>query len=58
LPKLEEIYQSINRFAPWDLAEDWDHSGLQIGEPGRLVHKILIAVDFNQTVFEEGLFIR
>lgn len=55
MPKLQDIYQVINQLAPWNLAEGWDHSGLQVGSMDRLVKRILLAVDFNQAIFEEGL---
>lgn len=48
------IYEAINELAPWNTAESWDNSGLQVGRMDQPVRKILLAVDFNQAVFAEG----
>ena len=39
------IIEMMNEWAPPFLAEKWDHSGLQIGNPEQPVKKILIALD-------------
>ena len=55
MPTLQQLMQVIDKFAPWELAESWDNSGLQLGNPERSVHKVMLAVDFNQQVLDEGL---
>ena len=52
---VQQIVKAINHLAPWDLAESWDHVGLQIGSPNRKVERVLLAVDLNREVLEEGL---
>lgn len=55
MPNLQHVYDAIGRLAPWELAEDWDNSGLQVGQMNQSVRKVLLAVDFNRSVLEEGL---
>jgi len=53
--KLRQVMEAINQLAPWDLAETWDNVGLQVGMLDRDLQRILVAVDLNKAVFEEGL---
>lgn len=55
MTSIQQIVKALNTLAPWDLAESWDHVGLQIGGPNRKVQRILLAVDLNRDVLEEGL---
>jgi len=55
LPELREIYETVNRLAPWDLAETWDNAGLQVGRMDHPVNKIMLAVDLDQKVLAEGI---
>lgn len=55
MTSLNEIYNAIAVFAPWELAEEWDNSGLQVGSLKQDVKKIMIALDFNSAVFAEGV---
>lgn len=52
---VQQIMKALNTLAPWDLAESWDHVGLQIGSPNRKVQRVLLAVDLNREVLKEGL---
>ena len=54
--KLQQIIDALDTMAPWDWAESWDRVGLQIGDPDQAVKKVLVAVDINKQVIEEGLF--
>lgn len=55
MPTLHKLMQSIDKLAPWELAESWDNSGLQLGRLDSHVRKVMLAVDFNQQVLNEGL---
>lgn len=55
LPVLSQIIESIAKLAPWDLAEPWDRVGLQIGDNNKTINKVLISLDYNQRLLEEGL---
>lgn len=54
MAKLSDIVKVIEELAPPSLAEDWDNCGLQIGEPGCEVRKLLVALDPLPEVIEEA----
>lgn len=54
-PSIKDIINLLNKIAPFDLAEEWDNSGLQIGSPDQSVHKMLIALDPTLEVVREAL---
>lgn len=43
--KLSDIIGIINKIAPPALAEDWDNVGLQVGDPGSGIERIMVALD-------------
>lgn len=45
MPKIRDILTLLNEIAPFDLSEDWDNSGLQVGTMNGEVKKILIGLD-------------
>ena len=53
--KLNQIMAALNSLAPWDLAEEWDRVGLEIGRLDQAARRILAALDMNEGVLEEGL---
>lgn len=54
MPRLKQLVEAINRLAPFELAESWDRVGLQIGRSVATVQRILVAVDLNHPVLQEG----
>ena len=54
-PKLKEIMDELECFAPTYLAESWDNVGLMVGDKEQEVHKVLCALDFNEAVLEEAM---
>lgn len=52
---VKQILNSLNQLAPWDLAESWDHVGLQVGSQNRTAGRVLVAVDLDREVLAEGL---
>lgn len=54
-PKLKEIIDVLEQFAPSYLAESWDHVGLMVGNKEQEVHKVLCALDLNEAVLEEAI---
>ena len=42
---LHDLIGILNRMYPPDLAEDWDNVGLQVGDPGAAVERIMVALD-------------
>lgn len=50
-----DVYQAINGFAPFDLAEEWDNVGILAGSAERQVKGILCALDLNLKVIDEAV---
>lgn len=44
-PNLKEVINILDELAPFELAENWDNSGLQVGSYNQTVKKILVALD-------------
>jgi dinuclear metal center protein, YbgI/SA1388 family len=53
--QLQQLMETMDKLAPWDLAESWDHVGLQVGSGSQSVAKVLVALDINVKVIQEGL---
>lgn len=49
-----EIIERFERFASPVLAESWDHSGLQVGNPDRPVRRVMTTLDVRPAVVEEA----
>jgi dinuclear metal center YbgI/SA1388 family protein len=56
--QLQQLMESLDRLAPWDLAESWDHVGLQVGSGNQPVTKVVVALDINEQVIQEGLSLK
>ncbi|HET6420423.1 MAG TPA: Nif3-like dinuclear metal center hexameric protein [Geobacteraceae bacterium] len=44
-PKVSDVVGIINKLAPFSFAEDWDNSGLQVGDPDSPVGRLMISLD-------------
>ena len=42
-----DVYNAIDAFAPFELAEEWDNVGILAGRVNQQVHSILCALDLN-----------
>lgn len=49
-----EVIQAIETIAPPALAETWDNCGLQVGDPGSPVKRVLVALTPLAEVFDEA----
>ncbi|WDP88346.1 MAG: Nif3-like dinuclear metal center hexameric protein [Desulfobacter sp.] len=54
-PTVNHIIDVINDIAPFSLAENWDNSGLQAGDPDWAVTGILVALDVSREVMETAV---
>lgn len=54
-PRIKDILQTLESFAPSALAEKWDNVGLLIGDPANEVSKILIGLDPTNVLLDEAL---
>jgi len=50
-----DVIEAAERLAPSPLAEDWDNSGLQVGNPAARVNRVLVALTPLPEVFDEAL---
>jgi len=53
--KIKEVIRVLERFAPLSLQEDYDNSGLLVGNSDNELKGILISLDVNEDVVEEAL---
>lgn len=53
--KCREIFRMIEEISPPGLAEDWDNSGLQAGDPEKSVTRILLSLDMDEQVLLEAV---
>ncbi len=51
---VKKLINIINTFAPFELAENWDNSGLQAGNPDWTIKKIMVSLDVTMEVMEEA----
>src|SRR4051812_27463438 len=54
MTRVHELANTVERIAPSALAEDWDNPGLQVGDPGGEVNRVLVALTPLPEVFEEA----
>jgi dinuclear metal center YbgI/SA1388 family protein len=55
--KLSEITQVLERFAPLALQEDFDNSGLLVGNGNTEIHGALLCVDITECVIDEAILL-
>ncbi len=53
--RIKEIIQSIEQLAPIPLQEEYDNSGLQVGDPNREASGVLLAIDVTENVIDEAI---
>jgi dinuclear metal center YbgI/SA1388 family protein len=53
--QIEQIISTIEDFAPLALQEDFDNSGLQVGDPSQKLRGILLCLDVTQEVIDEAI---
>jgi dinuclear metal center YbgI/SA1388 family protein len=52
--RVGDIVEAVERIAPTPLSEDWDNSGLQVGDPASEANRVLVALTPMDEVFEEA----
>lgn len=55
MPKVNDIYNYIDTFAPFSTQEEWDNSGFLVGESDREVTKILVCLDVTSAAVDEAV---
>ncbi len=54
---LREIINSIESVAPRSAQEQWDNSGMQVGDTGREIHSVLLTTDVTTDVVNEAIIL-
>ena len=52
---VKQIIEALERFAPLNLQEPYDNSGLQVGFPGTEVTGILVSLDITESIIDEAV---
>ena len=52
--KARKIIETMERWVPKELIDNWDNTGFQIGSPEKNVQKILIALDLDKNVLNKA----
>lgn len=55
MPQVKQIVEALGTLAPWDLAESWDRVGLQVGSADADATRVMVALDLNPEVIQEGI---
>ncbi|MCP3924226.1 MAG: Nif3-like dinuclear metal center hexameric protein [Desulfobacterales bacterium] len=53
--KLYEIIKIVDKIAPLEISEEWDNSGLQVGNPDWYISKIMVALDISEDVINDAI---
>ena len=51
----EKILTFLNEYCPFELAEEWDHAGLNVGRKEASVQKVLVALDADQKAIDAAV---
>ncbi len=52
---VKDIYDFIDSIAPFDTAEEWDNSGLLVGDEAKIVNKIIFALDVTDDIINQAV---
>ena len=55
MEKLSNIIRYLERLAPPSLQEDYDNSGLIVGQPDMEIHGAIICLDSTEAVIDEAI---
>ncbi len=52
--KIKEIYDFLNKIAPFETAAQWDNTGLSVGSLGKEVDKVILSLDVTNDVIKRA----
>lgn len=55
MAKISDIVGIINKKFPFQLAEEWDNVGLQLGDPAETVERVMVALDPLPEVLDQAI---
>jgi dinuclear metal center YbgI/SA1388 family protein len=50
--KIAEIYKILDKISPFELQEKWDNSGIQIGDEGQEINKVVLSIDVDEKLID------
>ena len=53
--RLSQIMEYLEKFAPLELAEDWDNVGLLVGNPDSVIEKVMTCLTITPNVVDEAI---
>ncbi|ORJ55033.1 Nif3-like dinuclear metal center hexameric protein [Geothermobacter hydrogeniphilus] len=53
--RIHDLLGALNGLYPPALAEDWDNVGLQVGDPGSEVRRVLVCLDVNEAAVQRAV---
>ena len=53
--KINKILEYLEKLAPVELAEEWDNVGLLVGRDGEEITKILVCLDFSESILKQAI---
>ena len=56
--RIKEILQVIETLAPLPLQEEYDNSGIQVGDPNREATGVLLCIDITEEVIDEAISLK
>ena len=51
--KIRTIYDVLNEISPFSLQEEWDNSGLNVGDYNNEINKIYLSLDIDENILEK-----
>lgn len=52
---IQQVIDEIERYAPLQLQEEWDNSGIQVGDTARKVTGVLLCTDVRMEILDEAI---
>ncbi|HEY5387220.1 MAG TPA: Nif3-like dinuclear metal center hexameric protein, partial [Thermoleophilia bacterium] len=53
--KVRDVIAAVDRLASFDLAEPWDHVGLQVGSPSDAVRGVLVTLEVDDAALDQAV---
>lgn len=53
--KIKDIYSYIDIISPFNLSEEWDNTGIILGDPDQLVQNCLVTIDITKDIISHAL---
>lgn len=55
MPKVIDVYNFLDKIAPFSKQEEWDNSGFLIGEGGKVIKRVLVCLDCTENTVKQAV---